>query len=305
MDDYRRYRDNNSRKELFSGATNNQEGQGGGYPPPSSGYPPPPSGYPPPPSGYPPPPSGYGNPYYGQPPQQQETEEDIDEIKSQIKATKQDSVASTMRSLKLIDEAETSAQTTLNKLAEQSHRINYTDRQLDLADAHAERAEQQAAKLKKINGSMFGFDISNPFTKKKREAAELARVQALQEEQRTSRENMRAANWDTQQRVNNVQKQTQQSYAQRPNNSSTSTSTSSTSRSRFQFEADEEDNQLEDQIDNNLEALSSGLSRLNAMAVASGDEIRKQNVVLDRISNKTNELDTRIAGTTHKLKKIK
>ncbi|CAG8805960.1 3012_t:CDS:2, partial [Dentiscutata erythropus] len=67
---------------------------------------------------------------------------------------------------------------------------------------------------------------------------------------------------------------------------------------------DEEDDRLEDQIDNNLDALSSGLSRLNAMAVASGDEIRKQNVVLDRISNKTNDLDTRIAGTTHKLKKI-
>ncbi|CAG8745468.1 13649_t:CDS:2, partial [Acaulospora morrowiae] len=149
-----------------------------------------------------------------------------------------------------------------------------------------------------VNGSMFGFDISNPFTKKKREAAELARLQALQEEQRASRDNVRAANWETQQRVNNAIKQekAQSKYSQ---------STTSSNRSKFQFEADEEDDALEDQLDNNLDALSNGLTRLHAMAVASGDEIKKQNVVLDRVSDKTNNLNDRIVGASHTLKKIK
>ncbi|CAG8554288.1 23549_t:CDS:2 [Cetraspora pellucida] len=292
MDDYRRYRqrqDNNSatREDLFSGATNQYGGgygqQGGNqYPPPGGQYPPP-GGY-----GY----GGYNDPY-GQ--QQQETE-DVEEIKTQIRATKIDSLASTQRSLQMINDAEVSAQNTLNKLGEQSQRINYTERQMDLAEAHAERAAEQAAKLKKVNGSMFGFDISNPFTKKKREAAELARVQAMQEQQRASREHMRTGNYESQKRINEAIKQSDKASSRGKPPSS--------NRSRFQFEADEEDDNIENQLDNNLDMLSHGLTRLNHMAKAAGEEVRKQNDVLDRISDKTAGLDNRITGTTHTLKKI-
>ncbi|CAG8817279.1 24230_t:CDS:2, partial [Dentiscutata erythropus] len=146
MDDYRRYRqrqDNSAaREDLFSGATTKQQG-GYQYPPPGGQYPPPGGQYPPPPGGF----GSYGgyDPYG----QQQETEEDVEEIKSQIRATKIDSVASTQRSLQMINDAENSAQSTLNKLGEQTQRINYTERQMDLAEAHADRAAEQAAKLKK------------------------------------------------------------------------------------------------------------------------------------------------------------
>ncbi|CAG8515832.1 12000_t:CDS:2 [Racocetra fulgida] len=282
MDDYRRYRnvkDNSAtREDLFSGATNQYGGgygQQGGYqyPPPGGQYPPP-GGY-----GY----GGYNDPYGRQ---QQETEEDVEEIKSQIRATKIDSLASTQRSLQMINDAEESAQNTLNKLGEQK-RINYTERQMDLAGAHAERAAEQAAKLKKVR---------NPFTKKKREAAELARVQAMQEQQRASREHMRTGNYESQKRINEAIKQSDKA--------SSRGKTPSSNRSRFQFEADEEDENIENQLDNNLDMLSHGLTRLNHMAKAAGDEVRKQNEVLDRISDKTVGLDNRITGTTHTLKKI-
>jgi len=279
MDDYRRFQNKNSnRDELFKGATNNQ------YPPPYGGYQQ---------QQYQAPYGGYPQPYG----QQQETEEDVEEIKSQIKGVKQDSVNSTMKSLQMLEQAERAGQNTLNKLGEQTQRINYTERQLDLADAHAERASEQAAKLKKVNGSMFGFDVSNPFTKGKREAKELARVQAMQEEQRTSRENMRAGNWESQQRINSALKQTQ-NHSYQPGKSSKE------SRGKFQFEADDDDNALEDQLDNNLDLLSSGLTRLNAMAVATGQEIRNQNDSLGRISGKAENVDNSIVRTTHTLKKI-
>ncbi|CAI2161938.1 15841_t:CDS:2 [Funneliformis geosporum] len=298
MDDYRRFRQqgqqgsDNSRNELFQGSTNNQYG---GQPPYGGYQQPPPSEYPPPPYNNQQQPYGYGAPYG----QQQENEEDVEGIKTQIKDVKQESLNSTLKSLQMIGQAENSAQSTLNKLGEQSQRINYTERQLDLADAHAERAADQAAKLKKVNGSMFGFDVSNPFNKKKREAAELARVQAMQAEQRASRENMRAGNWESQQRINEALKHGQQQSGYQSGKSSQS------SRSKFQFEADDEDDAIEDHLDRNLDALSSGLTRLNAMAVASGEEIKKQNNVLDRISDKTTALDNRIVGTTHTLKKIR
>jgi len=117
MDDYRRYRqqgsDNSSRNELFQGATNNQYGGQ----PPYGGYQQPaplPYGDYPPPYGQ----GGYGAPYG----QQQETEEDVEEIKGQIRTVKQESVNSTVRSLQMIEQAENSAQSTLNKLGEQSRK---------------------------------------------------------------------------------------------------------------------------------------------------------------------------------------
>jgi len=188
---------------------------------------------------------------------------------------------------------------TLNKLGEQSQRMNHTELQLDLADAHAEHAADQAGRLKRVNGSMFGFDVSNPFTKGKREASEIARIQAMQEEQRASREQNRAGNWESRQRIDGALKHTQKPPGYQPGKSSQS------SRNKFQFEADDEDNAMEDQLDNNLDAISSGLTRLHGMAVASGQEINRQNETLDSISNKTNALDNRIVGTTHTLKKIR
>jgi hypothetical protein len=109
---------------------------------------------------------------------------------------------------------------------------------------------------------MFGFDVGNPFTKGKRERAELARVQAMQEEQRASREQMRSGNSQSQQRINEALKYGQNPPGYKPGKSSQS------SRSKFQFEADDEDNAMEDQIDKNLDLISGGLSRLNAMVSA-------------------------------------
>jgi hypothetical protein len=108
MDDYRRYRqsDNSARNELFGGATNNQ------YPPPN-----PYGGYQQP--QYQAPYGGYQQPY-GQ--QQGETEEDVEEIKSQIHNVKQDSVNSTLKSLQMLERAEQAGQNTLNKLSEQSRK---------------------------------------------------------------------------------------------------------------------------------------------------------------------------------------
>ncbi|CAJ0758596.1 6010_t:CDS:2 [Entrophospora sp. SA101] len=83
--------------------------------------------------------------------QEGETEEDVEEIKSQIHSVKQDSVNSTQRSLRLIQEAQNSGEKTLNKLGEQTQRINYTENKLELAEIHAQRAADNASKLKKAS----------------------------------------------------------------------------------------------------------------------------------------------------------
>ncbi|CAJ0917643.1 16975_t:CDS:2 [Entrophospora sp. SA101] len=108
---------------------------------------------------------------------------------------------------------------------------------------------------------MFGFDFNNPFTKKKREAEQLARIQALQEEQRDSREQMRSGNWESKKNIENALKQASNNNTM----SSHYQPGQSTNRSKYQFEADEEDDRLEDQIDKNLDSLAAGLGTLQAM----------------------------------------
>ncbi|KAF0505192.1 t-SNARE component Sec9 [Gigaspora margarita] len=298
--DYYRQGENNSatRENLFAGATK-QYGSGYGqqvgyqYPPPGGQYPPPGGQYPPP--------GGYdGNGGYDSYGQQQQETEDIEKTKSQIRATKLDSLGSTQRSLQMINDAESTAQSTLNKLGEQTQRINYADRQTDLAEAHADRAAEQASKLKKINGSTIGFDVSNPFTKKKRKAAELARAQAIHEQERDSRMHMRSGNYESQKRINEPLKQSDKHSHGSPK----PPSSNSSSRNKFQFEADDDDNQIEDQLDKNVDMLSNGLTQLNHMANAAGEEVRRQNDTLDSLNDKTVGLDNRTFGTTHALKKV-
>ena len=103
MDDYRNYRQQGSdsaRNELFQGNANNRG------PPPYGGYQQPQYG-------------GYQAPYGDN---QQQEEEDVEEIKTQIHGIKQDSVNSTLKSLQMIERAEQSGQHTLNKLGEQSRK---------------------------------------------------------------------------------------------------------------------------------------------------------------------------------------
>ncbi|CAG8846103.1 17367_t:CDS:2, partial [Gigaspora margarita] len=221
--------------------------------------------------------SGYG---------QQETK-DVEETKSQIRVTKLDSLGSTQRSLQMISDAKATAQSTLNKLGEQTQRLNYAERQTDLTEAHADRAAEQASKLKKVNGSTIGFDISNPFTKKKREAAELARAQAIHEQERASREHMRSGNYESQKRINEPLKQSDKHSHGGPK----PPSSNSSSRNRFQFEADDEDNQIEDQLDKNVDMLSNGLTQLKCMAEAARKEVMRQNDTLDHLIDKTVGLD--------------
>ena len=97
------------KRELFQRASNNQYGG----PPPYGGYQQPQYG-----GGYQQPYGAYQQPYGGQ----QDEEEDVEGIKSQIHGIKQDSVNSTLKSLQMIDQAEKSGQSTLNKLGEQSRK---------------------------------------------------------------------------------------------------------------------------------------------------------------------------------------
>jgi len=76
-------------------------------------------------------------------------------------------------------------------------------------------------------------------------------------------------------------------------------------RKRFQFEATASDDELEDELDDNLDEISGVTKRLKALGMAMGEELDKQNSRIDRIGEKTVNLDNNIFRNTERLKKIK
>ena len=57
-------------------------------------------------------------------------------------------------------------------------------------------------------------------------------------------------------------------------------------RAKYQFEADSEDEAMEDEIEQNLDLLSGAAGRLNGLARATGDELDKHNIHLERVTGK-------------------
>ena len=72
-------------------------------------------------------------------------------------------------------------------------------------------------------------------------------------------------------------------------------------RKRYQFEATASDDELEDEIDDNLDALSGAVKSLSGLGKSMRTELDAQNERLGRISDKASALDNRIVNSTYKV----
>ena len=61
-------------------------------------------------------------------------------------------------------------------------------------------------------------------------------------------------------------------------------------RAKYQFEADSEDDEMENEIDSNLDALHGAAKRLGTLGRAMGQEVETQNKHLARIDGKTDKV---------------
>lgn len=228
----------------------------------------------------------------------EEGDKEVSDIKQQIRDTKQESVESTRRALQAMHASQASGAETLGMLGEQSTQIANVDRNLDLSKAHAEHGAAQAKELKKLNRSIFIPHIKNPFTKKKRQQLELERARQTHAEHREERDTIRQFEHQSQARVDRAAREggalPEGEY--RPSQSD---------RNRYQFEADAEDDAMEQEIGQNLDALGHATRGLKQMATAMGTEIDSQNKHLERVNEKTDPLSDRIFTTTERLNRIR
>jgi len=242
--------------------------------------------------------SGYGGYQERQLTAEEEEEEDIQASKQEIRFMKQQDVSSTRNALRVAAQAEETARGTLVRLGAQGERIHNTEKNLDLASNQNRIAEEKSRELKQLNKSMFAVHVSNPFTS---EGRRLARDEAIidrHQEERIQREETRQAAFRTEQRVDRTfRDMSKQPQGTKPKHNLAE-------RSKYQFEADSEDDEIENEIDSNLDALHGAATRLNALARASGKEIDEQNQHLERIIGKSDLVDDQIHMNKVRLDRI-
>ncbi|KAL8666361.1 MAG: hypothetical protein Q9168_007510 [Polycauliona sp. 1 TL-2023] len=231
---------------------------------------------------------------------EEEEEEDVEATKQQIKFIKQEDVSSTRNALRIAAQAEETGQGTLARLGAQSERIHNAEKNLDLTANKNRVAEDKEKELKQLNRSMFAVHVSNPFTASSRRQARDDAVMDRHAMEREQREATRRAGYDTSQRMNKTfQELSKEGKAPKPGQSSLA------ERAKYQFEADDEDDEMENEIDSNLTALSGAATRLNGLARATGEALEEDNKHLDRINAKSTKVDDQIAMNRARLDRFK
>ncbi|KAJ1734446.1 Protein transport protein S9 plasma membrane t-SNARE [Coemansia biformis] len=236
-------------------------------------------------------------------------DEELDMIKSQIHRAKADTLESTRNSLRTLEQTDKTATATLTKLGQQTEQIYNIDRKLEQTSITAEDSVAETSKLRTLNKSMFHFNAKNPFTKGKRREAEAVRNEAkrMHEIQMNER------------RVKGIQASHRrlEEYSD-PSNHRISkpagrmdangrivsaNDMSSSERSRYALEG--EDPALEDEINSNLDDISSAVGRLKNMSLAARAEIKAQENPLRRIVDNADKTSAHVGLASFHLDRIK
>ncbi|KAK6499021.1 Protein transport protein S9 plasma membrane t-SNARE [Arthrobotrys musiformis] len=231
---------------------------------------------------------------------EEEDEEDADALKSQIRFTKQESVASTRNALRAAARAEEVGRDTLLKLGEQGERLHQTELNLDMAKNHGHRAEDQAAHLKRLNRSMFVPVAGSPFGRQTKADKEEERLMERHRVAREERERVQAAGMQGQQQV-----KTGLRPMGAPGGMAPRQKMSLAEKAKYQFEADAEDDAMEEEIDDNLHQLGGAIGRLNLLAKTQNQVVMDQNKTIDRLNQKSEAVHQQIDRNTHRLNQIK
>lgn len=245
---------------------------------------------------------GAGGGEYGQEREEIDSEdEDVEAIKTQMKYVKKETVNVARDALQSAARAEESGRNALGMLGAQGERISNTERSLALASTQNKIAEEKARELKTLNRSMFAVHVGNPFNSKRRLQEKEDQIRSDRRMEQLNNEDRRKAAYDSQQRVMGgmngslSQSATAQKYKTK----------NFKERSKYQMEADSEDEDLEDEIDRSVDALSHAAGRLNKLALTAHEEIKTQNERLGRISDDADKLDINVHLNTNRLMNIK
>lgn len=242
-----------------------------------------------------------------------EEEEDLETLQKNTKDIKQQSVQSTRDALRMMREAEETGKNTLLKLGSQSEQLGMTERHLQVSKGYIRRADDNTADIKTLNRSIFIPAIT--FDKSKKRAEQEAKMARRYEEERTERETTMNNIREAHERVANVTRGGRSDGP--PGDDDESFGGGGRFRTPQQMAArraqwakyqtrddDEEDNAMEDEIATNLDELSLGIGRIKAIALAQGEEVKRQNAQLEQLHRTVGDVDQRLAASTERMRRL-
>lgn len=235
--------------------------------------------------------------------QQQEEDNAVDELKQQIKFTKQSSVASTRNTLKMAQEAEMSGMNTLGLLGHQSEKLNNVERNLDLMNVQNSIADEKVSELQKLNRSLWAVHVSNPFNSKRRKQEREEKIKNKKIEEKAIMDQTNQGIIESTNRIENAMNDNVRNISDVRDRYERKDILNRAQK--YQFENDSEDDEMEVEIDRNLDKIQQVSGRLKKLAQAAGAEIDSQQERIKHIEDNTDDLDIKIHVNTTKLSTIK
>ncbi|KAL5341142.1 hypothetical protein BJX70DRAFT_386950 [Aspergillus crustosus] len=232
---------------------------------------------------------------------EEEEEQEVQAVKQDIRFMKQGDISSTRNALRVAARAEEQSRETLARLGAQGEMINNAEKHLDVAGVEGRIADEKARELKTLNKSMFAVHVSNPFTSGQRRRERDDKVLNTHRADRDAQAGTRSAAFQANQRMDRTFRDIERESNKVPKPKKQSV----TERAKYQFEADSEDDAMEDEIESNLNLLSGATGRLNLLAKATGRELDEQNSHLERIMNKSENVDEQLAMNRARLDRIR
>ena len=175
-----------------------------------------------------------------------------------------------------------------------------------MSKGHSQRAEDRTDELKKLNRSIFRPAIT--FNKDAKRAAQERKVQQRYEDEREEREKAMMDIRDTQNRLGKASaygSQDDEGIGAGRSKSAAQLALQKEQRKRYQFEATASDDDMENELDDNLDEIGDVAKRLKALGTAMGQELDNQNNRIERIEEKTVNLDNKVFRNTERVRRSK
>ncbi|KAI8803583.1 hypothetical protein BJ742DRAFT_682969, partial [Cladochytrium replicatum] len=214
-----------------------------------------------------------------------EDTEDLEYLQERTRDVQNESLASTRRALNRICETENIAQSSMSKLHSQSEQLQNVENRLDAAGQQIKISDSKANELKSLQRSFLlpVFGGGKKAEKRGKKRLNVRKRSAMQKKSICAETGWRE-DYDRHAKVSQPN----------PNDAGRSYSTP---------QGMERDH-VEQEIDNNLDQISSALSRLKFMGESMNSELDSQMGRLNRIDDKTNSAQERLARTHKKVEAI-
>jgi hypothetical protein len=224
-------------------------------------------------------------------------EDQIADYEREVEKYMQMSVDSTQRSCKQLESSDKMAENTARNLLEQREKLERAEKNLDEIHTTTQYTQRSLNSLKSLFGGMFKNKFSRlPKEKSKDDAQQNSTFTSSKSADQLSkivnRTNGEGSSGSSSQSVNN---------SKLTASSACGHSLSESSRAQIQgtrWEA------MDNQIDQNLDQMSTQLSRLRQWGSALGEEVDDQNRMLDRIHTKTERNDAVVRSQEGQMRKL-